>query len=65
MKKLFLVATAVLGFSVIALADVEVATNCTFTGNSGDQCYASDGTHNYRVLECKPGETDCGYNNVP
>jgi len=33
----------------------DVANNCVHTGNPSDYCYASDGTHNIRILECKPG----------
>jgi hypothetical protein len=37
------------------------ATNCTYTGNSSDYCNASDGTHNLKVTNCRPGSTSCGY----
>lgn len=37
------------------------ATNCTYTGNSSDYCNASDGTHNLKVLNCRPGTTSCYY----
>lgn len=37
------------------------ATNCKHTGNSSDFCYASNGSSNVKVLECKPGTTDCNY----
>lgn len=37
------------------------ATNCYYTGNSSDICYASDGTNNWRVYNCKPGTTWCVY----
>lgn len=42
-------------------AGVVPATNCTYTGNSADECYASDGTNNYIVFNCRPGTTSCGF----
>ena len=61
MKKLFLVAIAVIGFAVIAHASAEEATDCAYTGNSSDYCYASSNDHNYKVPYCQPGTTDCYY----
>ena len=37
------------------------AANCHYTGNSSDECYASDGTRNLIVTNCRPGSTTCGY----
>lgn len=42
-------------------AQSETATNCYYTGNSSDYCYASDGTHNLKVINCTPGSTECYY----
>ncbi len=39
----------------------EVAANCKHTGNPHDYCYASDGTHNLKVVKCRPGDGDCFY----
>ena len=44
------------------LVAIVPATNCAYTGNSGDQCYASDGQNNYIVTNCRPGSTSCGFN---
>ncbi len=44
------------------VAVIVPAANCAYTGNSGDECYASDGKHNYIVSNCTPGSTSCGYN---
>lgn len=62
MKKLLLLAVAVIGFAALAHAGGETAANCTYTGSDSDYCSASDGTNNYHILDCKPGSTDCGYN---
>lgn len=50
--------------SATANAEVAIipATNCAYTGNSSDECYASDGKNNYIVSNCKPGSTSCGFN---
>lgn len=59
--------TAVLAFGIAitnfasARAKDYEATNCTYTGNESDYCYASTGTVNVKVLGCRPGSTDCGY----
>lgn len=37
------------------------AANCSFTSNSGDYCYTSDGSHNIKVLQCAPGSSSCSY----
>lgn len=60
MKKLFLVAMAVIGFAAIANASSEhTAQNCQYTGYSGDRCsYPENGT-NFAVLNCTSGSTDC------
>lgn len=48
--------------SALFAADTDgTANNCTYTGNSSDYCYASDGSHNLRVLRCVPGSTSCYY----
>jgi hypothetical protein len=47
------------GVYAVELVD---AANCAYTGNSSDYCNASDGTHNLKVTNCRPGETSCGYN---
>ena len=69
MKKTFLfTAVAALGITLANLVfaqeslikDYE-ATNCTYTGNTSDYCYASTGSQNVKVLACRPGSTDCGY----
>jgi len=53
-------------FKAATAEEVEIAivpaTNCTYTGNSSDQCYASDGKNNYIVSNCRPGSTSCGFN---
>jgi hypothetical protein len=58
-------AILIVGFFVVKgvyANELVPAANCTFTGNSSDYCNASDGTHNLKVINCRPGETDCGYN---
>lgn len=37
------------------------ADNCTYTGNSADYCYASNGQNNLKVINCAPGSTSCYY----
>lgn len=37
------------------------ATNCKYTGNSADYCYASNGQQNLKIINCKPGTTSCYY----
>lgn len=53
-------------FKTATAEEVEIAVvpaaNCAYTGNSSDQCYASDGKNNYIVTNCKPGSTSCGFN---
>ena len=61
MKKLFLVALTIIGFSAIAHADVEVATGCTYTGDSSDYCCTTVNNQNYYVISCRPGATSCGW----
>ncbi len=65
MKKFLVLSAIVLGLSALNVAIAKVteheATNCKHTGNSSDYCNASSGTQNVRVLECKPGATDCNY----
>lgn len=53
-----LVSAANFGF---AIEKEYEATNCTYTGNSSDYCNASSGTQNVKVLNCRPGSTDCSY----
>jgi hypothetical protein len=63
-KTLLLVSLFTLSISLSVFAvvgDSETASNCHFTGNSSDYCYASDGQHNLKVLKCVPGTTDCAY----
>ncbi len=66
MKKILMTVFTVLAFSAAFYAKATEtepvdATNCTYTGNSSDYCNASDGTHNLKVQNCKPGSTDCAY----
>jgi hypothetical protein len=67
MKKIFLIALTAI-FTCIGsirlnagVSSMEEATNCQYTGNYSDYCYASDGTHNLKVLRCRPGTTSCSY----
>lgn len=67
-RKFLAVALLAVGFIATAQdTDIEEgeiivpAANCYYTGNSSDICYASDGTRNLRVSNCKPGSTTCGY----
>lgn len=46
---------------VLELDSGGTATNCAYTGNSSDYCNASDGTHNLKVINCRPGSTSCYY----
>ena len=39
----------------------DTASNCSFTGNSSDYCYTSNGSQNLRVINCRPGSTSCYY----
>jgi hypothetical protein len=60
MKKLFLVAMAVIGFAAIANASSEhTATSCHYTGYSSDHCRYIEGSTAYTVLNCTSGSTDC------
>ena len=64
MKRFYLVALTVIGLAATAYASVssgESATNCRYTGNSSDYCYTSNGTNNLKVLNCKPGTSNCYY----
>lgn len=41
------------------------AANCGYTGNSSDHCSASDGSHNYQILQCAPSTSGgCYYDTV-
>lgn len=66
-KRKLMVMTAGLTFFCSGLAisqaglDPGTATNCSYTGNSADYCYASDGSNNLKVINCRPGSTSCYY----
>lgn len=65
-RKFLAVALIAIGFVATAQdTDLEEkivpAPNCYYTGNSSDECYASDGTRNLIVINCRPGSTTCGY----
>lgn len=60
--------TMILGTSFLMVQEIysqnrslQPAPNCTYTGNPSDYCYASDGTNNLRVTNCRPGSTACYY----
>ena len=66
MKRLFLVAIAVIGLagiSKIASAGTEVqAKNCNFTNYYNDTCSVVMNGTNYTIHDCEPGsEGDCGF----
>jgi hypothetical protein len=63
MKKSIILSTIVLfaiTISTALFASTQYeAANCEFTGISSDYCFASTGTKNVRVLECRPGTGEC------
>jgi hypothetical protein len=65
MKKILLVFAILFmaAMSTVVNAQMEIAWNCEFTGDSSDICFASDGSNNYIVYNCRPGSTSCGYFN--
>lgn len=48
-------------FNAFSLEQEHEAANCSFSGNGSDYCNASSGSQNVKVLECRPGTTDCNY----
>lgn len=65
MKRLLLIALTVIGCAAIVYANTtanELATGCSYTGNSSDHCLYSDGTINWNISNCTPGSSTCGYN---
>jgi hypothetical protein len=49
--------------STVVNAQIEIAWNCEFTGDSSDECFTSNGSSNIIVYNCRPGSTSCGYYN--